>query len=309
MPQVTVLLATYNGSKYVRQMIDSVLAQDYTDFHLILSDDSSKDDTPQILEEYAQTHPDKITHYRSGIRFGNAQNHFMHLLAQFHDTPYIMFCDQDDIWHPDKISKTLKKMQQIEKPGLPALVHTDLRVVDSRLNQLDASFIHFSKLNGNRLSLRQLLVQNVVTGCTVMLNKPLAELSCSHMPEEKILMHDWWLALIAAAFGSIGYLDEPTIDYRQHGNNVVGAKNTRSLSYILKKIRNDGVKTAMSQTYEQAKAFGSCFAAILNEQDKQLVQNFAAIADKNGICRRINFIKYGFFKYGIQRIIAQFIWG
>ena len=143
----------------------------------------------------------------------------------------------------------------------------------------------------------------------IVLNKPLAELSCSHMPEEKILMHDWWLALIAAAFGSIGYLDEPTIDYRQHGNNVVGAKNTRSLSYILKKIRNDGVKTAMSQTYEQAKAFGSCFAAILNEQDKQLVQNFAAIADKNGICRRINFIKYGFFKYGIQRIIAQFIWG
>lgn len=309
MPQITVLLATYNGSKYVRQMIDSVLAQDYDDFHLVLSDDGSKDDTASVLEAYAQAYPQRITHYRSGLRFGNAQDHFMHLLQQFHETPYIMFCDQDDYWHTNKITKTLKKMQEIEKANLPAVVHTDLRVVDGQLQLMDPSFMHFSKLKGHRLALHQLLVQNVVTGCTMMLNRELALLACDHMPTDKILMHDWWLALIAAAMGVTGYLNEPTIDYRQHGNNVVGAKNTRSAAYILKKIKNDGVKSAMAQTYRQAKVFDDCFGAMLSAPARKAVQAYAAMAGQNGLLRRICYIKYGFWKCGLQRIVAQLIWG
>lgn len=309
MSRITVLLATYNGSKYIRQMVDSVLAQDYTDFHLVLSDDGSKDDTAEILEIYACQHPDRITHYRSGLRFGNAQNHFMHLLQQFHDTPYIMFCDQDDYWHPDKMRKTLEKMKEIETPSHPAMVHTDLQVVDSELKQMDPSFMHFSRLQGNRLALNQLLVQNVVTGCTMMLNRALAELACNHMPEGTILMHDWWLALIAAAMGTTGYLNEATIDYRQHGNNVVGAKNTRSTSYVLNKIKNDGVRSAMAQTYAQAQVFVDCFGSMLDDKTRKTVQTYAAMADKNGIVRRICYVKHSFLKCGLQRIAAQFIWG
>lgn len=309
MSYITVLLATYNGSKYVGQMIDSVLSQDYDDFHIIVSDDGSKDNTCEILDKYAEQHPHKITHYRSGIRFGNAQDHFMHLLLQFHDSPYIMFCDQDDYWHPGKMRKTLKKMQEVEENGKPAMVHTDLRVVDGELSPMDPSFMHFSKLRGDRLALNQLLVQNVVTGCTMMLNKALAELSCRHLPQEKILMHDWWLALIAAAMGTTGYLNEATIDYRQHGNNVVGAKNTRSVAYILKKIKNDGVRSAMAQTYAQAKVFDDCFGAMLDEKSRKTVQSYAAMANKNGFARRIGYMKHGFLKCGIQRIIAQLIWG
>lgn len=309
MNRITVLLATYNGSKYVRQMIDSVLAQDCADFHLILSDDGSKDDTREILDEYADKYPDKVTHYRSGTRFGNAQNHFMHLLLQFHDTPYIMFCDQDDYWHPDKIRKTLEKMQEVEESGKPAMVHTDLRVVDGNLEQMDPSFMHFSKLQGHRLALNQLLVQNVVTGCTMMLNRELAELACKHLPQGEILMHDWWLALIAAAMGTTGYLNEATIDYRQHGNNVVGAKNTRSVAYILKKIKNDGVQTAMAQTYAQAKVFDDCFGSMLDDNARKTVQCYAAMVNKNGFARRAGYISNGFLKSGIQRIVAQFIWG
>ena len=309
MCQVTVLLATYNGSKYIRQMIDSVLAQDYRDLRIILSDDGSKDETPTILAEYAERFPDRVVHYRSGLCFGNAQGHFMHLLKKFHDAPYIMFCDQDDVWHPDKVTKTLRKMKEIEKPGIAALVHTDLRVVDGGLGEMDSSFMHYSKLRGDRLQLNKLLVQNVVTGCTMLINKALADLACSHMPESKILMHDWWLALIAAAMGTTGYLDEATIDYRQHGNNVVGAKNTRSFSYILGKLKNASVKNAMLQTYAQAKAFNDCFGLLLSEENRQLVELYAAGADKNGLARRMVFLKYGFLKYGLHRIAAQLIWG
>ena len=309
MPRITVLLATYNGSKYVRQMIDSVLAQDFEDFHLVLSDDCSKDDTPAILAEYAAKYPNKITHYRSGLRFGNAQNHFLHLLQRFHDTPYIMFCDQDDYWHPDKLAKTLSLMCITEKSGAPALVHTDLRVVDGDLAQMDPSFMHFSKLRGDRLALRQLLVQNVVTGCTMMVNRSLAELACSRLPEAGILMHDWYLALVAAAMGSISYLDDATIDYRQHGNNTVGAKNTRSLSYIMKKVKNDGVRTAMEQTYAQAATFLDCFGPQLDARSREIVAAYATIGKQGYFARRFTFLKYGFWKCGLQRIVAQLIWG
>lgn len=309
MSQITVLLATYNGSKYVRQMIDSVLAQDYGDFHLVLSDDGSKDDTLQILEEYAGKYPQKVTHYRSGMRFGNAQDHFMHLLDQFHETSYIMFCDQDDYWHPDKMRKTLEKMQQIEKAGLPAMVHTDLRVVDGDLNQMDPSFMHFSKLRGDRLALNQLLVQNVVTGCTMMINKELADLACSRMPKEPILMHDWWLALIASAMGTTGYLDEATIDYRQHGNNVVGAKNTRSVKYIANKLRENKIRTAMEQTYAQAAVFESCFADVLGAESMMVVRAYAGLCHRGFLGRRMAFVKNEFYKIGISRILGQMLFG
>lgn len=309
MNQITVLMATYNGSSYVREMIDSVLAQDYTDFRLVLSDDCSKDDTAQILEEYAQKYPNRVTHYRSGLRFGNAQSHFMYLLQHFHDTPYMMFCDQDDYWHPDKMSKTFRKMQEIEKEGMPAMVHTDLRVVDGGLKEMDPSFMHFSKLRGDRLALNQLLVQNVVTGCTMMVNRNLAELASDHLPEGKMLMHDWWLAMIAAAMGTAGYLNEATIDYRQHGNNVVGAKNTRSLGYIAQKIKNDGVRQAMASTYEQARLFANSFGSVLDDRTREVVEGYAAIKDKKGLNRRLAFLRRGYLKCGIQRIAAQMIWG
>jgi len=310
MYQVQILLATYNGEKYIAQMLDSILAQRFTDWHLIVSDDMSKDSTADILQEYALKYPQRITFYRSGMRFGNAQNHFMHLLEKFHDAAYIMFCDQDDVWHTDKIEKTVKKMREVENgDDVATLVHTDLRVVDANMQCMDPSFLHFSKLNGNRMKLNHLLVQNVATGCTMMLNHALVDLVLDHKPEGKILMHDWWIALTAAALGKIGFLDEATMDYRQHGNNVVGAKNTRDLSYILKKIQNDGVKRAMQETYKQARVFEETFSDMLCEENRVMVHTYASLAECGFLRRRMIFAKYRFWKNGIQRIAAQIIWG
>ena len=308
MSTVRILLATYNGEKYIGDMIESILAQSFTDWQLVLSDDQSKDHTVSILEEYAAKYPDRIMHYRSGLHFGNAQGHFLHLLNQFPDAPYIMFCDQDDIWHNDKVSATLQKMKEIEKSGVPALVHTDLRVVDGQLQEMHPSFLAYSGISGERMELKQLLVQNVVTGCTMMLNRPMAELANAHMPAGKILMHDWWLALIGAAMGTVGFLNQPTIDYRQHGNNTVGAKDTKSLSYILKKIRNDGVRKAMEDTYDQAEIFLEAFGDLMAPEQRQVVADYAALKNRSAMGRRLAFVKGGFYKYGLQRIIAQFIW-
>ena len=161
---VYILLASYNGHAYIREQIESLLTQSYPFVKIVLSDDGSSDGTDKILDEYAEKHPDKVTHYRSGERFGCAQNHFMHLLGAFQDAPYIMFCDQDDVWHKDKVSNTLQVMRQLENgEPVPVLVHTDLRVVDDTLQEISPSFWKHSNLDGSRLALNQLLVQPVTT--------------------------------------------------------------------------------------------------------------------------------------------------
>lgn len=310
MNTVYILLAAYNGQKYIGEMIDSVLSQDYTDWHLVLSDDSSSDNTFSVLESYAEKYPEKITHYKSGKRFGNAQNHFMHLLERYADAPYIMFCDQDDVWHKDKISKTLAKMKEIEKdPAVPAMVHTDLRVVDGDLNVISESFCEYSKLNGHRLKLNLLLAQNVVTGCTMMLNGALARKASQTSSGKDMLMHDWWLALIASVYGQTGFLDEATIDYRQHGDNVVGAKNIRSVGYILRKIAGNEARQAIKQTFAQAKALYDCFGDSINADEKEILKQYASLEGDGWLKRRCKYIKYGFYKCGFIRVIGQMIWG
>ena len=99
-----ILMATYNGERFVRQQLDSLLAQDDDRWHLTVSDDGSTDSTPQILDEYAAAHPDKITRHISGKRFGNARDHFFHLMETC-DAPYMLFSDQDDVWYPGKVRK------------------------------------------------------------------------------------------------------------------------------------------------------------------------------------------------------------
>ena len=141
--KVVILLAAYNGAAYLPEMIESLLAQDTDDIRLVLSDDHSKDETPALLADYAARFPGKIVYHDSGLRFGSAQKHFMYLLSRFGDSaPYFMFCDQDDVWHRDKVRKTLALMKKTEtEEKRPTLVHTDLRVVDQGLRGMAPSFL------------------------------------------------------------------------------------------------------------------------------------------------------------------------
>lgn len=306
-PTVCILLATYNGCAYIRQMIDSVLAQDYPCIQLVLSDDGSSDGTQFILEEYVEKYPEKVMFYKSGQRFGNAGKHFMHLLKQFCDSPYIMFCDQDDVWHKDKIRKTLLKMQQVERgEAIPAMVHTDLRVVDSELQEINSSFWRHSNLDGSRLALNQLLVQNVVTGCTMMINRPLAELACRETPDEMI-MHDWWLALLAAACGKADFIAERTIDYRQHGNNSVGAKDVRSKEYLWYRLRSKSMRNALKDNAKQAEALLQHYKEVLKSEQIEVIQAFIKAQKASFFRRNHLYIKYGLLKYGVVRKTAQLL--
>lgn len=316
MSRVTILLAAYKGNEYAGAMIDSILAQDCDDWELVLSDDGGF--TEELLADYAARYPDRIRHHRSGQRFGSAQKHFLHLMKEYRNADYLMFCDQDDVWHPDKVRKTLAAMQAAEQAARaesreenapPVLVHTDLRVVDGELRTLDESFMHYSRLDGTRLALNELLIQNVVTGCTLMINRPLTRLALEGAGEEKMLMHDWWIALCAAAFGRGVFLPEATIDYRQHGGNVVGAKNPMNPAYLKSRLSGGAIKKALKDTSAQAEAFLKVYGDRMSPQQRELVGTYAKLPSMGKCARLRSYSRYGFWKKDLGRRAAQMIWG
>lgn len=308
-PQIHILLAAYNGAAHLRAQLDSLLAQDYTDFQVIVSDDGSSDETPLILDEYAAAHPARIVLYRSGRRFGSAQSHFWHLMEAFSDTPYLMFCDQDDIWHPNKIRVTMEQMRHLDTdPAVPCLVHTDLRVVSGDLQEIAPSFLRYSGLDGENITFNRLLVQNVVTGCTVLINRSLAKLALSAPREKDMQMHDWWLALLASACGLIAYVPRATIDYRQHGTNAVGAKNARNLGYILGRLRGGSARAAYWRCVLQARALLRAYDHVLPSAEKQLCRAFAESPDRCKASRLSLYYRCHLFKPTLPRAVGQILY-
>lgn len=273
-----ILMATYNGERFVRQQLDSLLAQDDDRWHLTVSDDGSTDSTPQILDEYAAAHPDKITRHISGTRFGNARDHFFHLMETC-DAPYMLFCDQDDVWYPGKVRTTLDALIRTqEKHGAdtPVLVFTDQTPVDVNLSPIAPSLMRYQQQDASVIDYRRILLQNIVTGCATGINRALAQRSARLQNRADTIMHDWWVGVVAAKFGQLVYLDESTMAYRQHGSNSVGAKDVGSLSHVIEKLSHlDKLKKTIAQKKRQAQAFADTYANELSEEDIAFLRQLA----------------------------------
>ncbi len=216
--KVAILLSTYNGAEYLNEQIESIEQQTYVNWQLYIRDDGSKDQTTKIIQQYQQR--DSRIHFlnKGHIENVGVKRSFMNLLANT-QADYYMFCDQDDVWLTEKVAWTLTEMQQNERSAVPCLVHTDLMVVDQ---DLKAQRVMFGR--DFQDAFRDVLYSNSVTGCTIMLNEALRQILLQQSFDwQRIVMHDWWFALVAAAFGDIYYLAKPTILYRQHGDNTFGA--------------------------------------------------------------------------------------
>lgn len=224
---IYILLATYNGEKYIREQLESLLGQTYQDWILWIHDDGSKDATLNIIKEYEEKLPNKIKFLNDGLRCCGAKQNFTHLLSSIDDNfNYIMFCDQDDVWLENKIEITLNKMIEVENrnQNKPIIIHTDLKVVDEGLNTIADSYFIYQKIKPQwSKDFNISLVQNSVTGCTMMINKKAKEIS---LPiGNNAIMHDWWILLkVLQNNGVVEYIDKPTILYRQHSFNDTGAK-------------------------------------------------------------------------------------
>jgi len=227
-------MSTYNGADFLEAQIDSILGQSYPDFRLLIRDDGSNDGTETIINQYASEDSRII---RITTESGNlgAPASFMSLIASS-EAPFFMLSDQDDVWLPEKISKTLVKMDElIERYGeeTPLAVFTDLSVVDEKLGVIDASFWHYQKLDPDIcLSWTKILAQNVATGCTLMANAAARSAVLPFTLGE--MMHDHWIAANVARRGAIDYIPDQTVLYRQHSRNLEGVKNF-GLKYMFSK--------------------------------------------------------------------------
>jgi GT2 family glycosyltransferase len=220
-------MSTYNGARFVAEQIESIRRQSLTGWSLIVRDDGSSDDTVRIVESLA-TRDSRIRFLRDDRGNVGPAASYGNLLDQAtgYDPDYVALADQDDIWYPDKLERELDHLQKREREigtAVPLLVHSDLSVVGEDLRPIHASFLAFQRLRHvDRWPLGTLLVQNFVTGCTVLINRALLRVAVP-LPAV-ILMHDWWLALCAAAFGEVRFLPGSTVLYRQHGNNALGSR-------------------------------------------------------------------------------------
>lgn len=302
---VDILLATYNGFSFVASQIDSILSQTHKDFRLIIRDDASKDSTRKVLEAYANRYPEIITLLPSDESLGVKGN--FSCLMQHSTSDYIMFADQDDLWEEGKIAKTLERMKELEQQSLadtPLLVHTDLRVVDRNLNILSSSFWKYGKIDPSRgQSLNRLLMQNVVTGCTMMINRPLLLLAFP-IPENAA-MHDWWLALVAAAFGRIEALWEPTLMYRQHGGNALGAQKFLSLGYFKKGMERMSRPEFEKQAH--VNALLDRYPNYLSIDQKQMLNAYKKLPSAYLFEKVFLILRYRFFKMGFLRNMVNIL--
>lgn len=233
MKRIAVLLAAYNGEKYIRRLIDSLCQQSLRNFTIYIHDDGSLDSTMEIINSYN----DERIHLLHDTQHGRgAKGSFIWLLENV-EADYYMFCDQDDFWLPHKIEQSVYKMEVLEKdhPDIPICLHTDLAVVDANCNIIEKSLWELSKVKPSILENKDYIqVFNCVTGCTMIFNQKAKE--CSLPFNEISPMHDFWVAYSTLANGGIlSHLPYSTVLYCQHGDNEVGA-NDVGIKYIFNKL-------------------------------------------------------------------------
>lgn len=305
---VTILLAAYNGEKYISEQLDSIWGQSFRDIRLVVSDDASQDRTWEILQEYKKRFPDRMTILRHEKPTGSANANFFQLMRDYQDE-YLMLCDQDDVWCVDKVETSLRKIQELEKihrKTTPLLAYTDMTVVDENLNIISESFREAMNADFTRSELNQIVVQNTMAGCTAIYNRALAEKIIGE--PAYMVMHDWWLLLIAGAFGRMESMREQTMLYRQHSSNVMGAKDVRTFVYKLHKVlRGEDIKIALEETYRQAESFLSLYRDQLSEKQIRVLEMYADLPNENKINKWVTLYRGKFWKNGAARKAGQML--
>lgn len=231
--KIQILMSTYNGSRYIRTQLDSIIAQNIVNKELLIRDDGSTDDTVAIIEEYQRKYS-WICYYKE--KNIGVQKSFFDLLKQADSSAdYIAFADQDDEWLPDKLKRAVGVLENKDHP-IPLLYCSNKIITDENLRPVHVTVTSPVK----KTSFGNALVQNICTGCTAVINKSLLRILQENMPQniDKVIMHDWWLYLTATCFGEVYYDQDSYIRYRQHGSNASGAimNRRRLLCYRIKQL-------------------------------------------------------------------------
>ena len=298
LPNLEVVLATWNGARHLDELLLSIRTQSCRPKRLLVRDDGSSDHTREIIKEFASRWPGWLIELPPKSRLGSNRN-FEALLSESR-APFVALADQDDRWDPLKLKILMETMQAttaIYPAQTPLLVHSDLRLIDAEGLPLGPSFLRYQRLNPRRDSPNALALQNVVTGCSCLLNRSLINMALP-LPKE-VVQHDHWLALIAACKGQILFIQQPLLDYRLHQGNAVGAIGT-GRTYFQERLLSwggqQGPRRRLKNCLHQAQALN----ARLGDQELAITQFQAGTP-----IQRLNLIAKGkLHKSGLIRQLA-----
>ncbi|MBF6648530.1 glycosyltransferase family 2 protein [Methylobacter sp. BlB1] len=277
MNEVYVILSTYNGERFLSEQLESILAQQSVSIKLYIRDDGSSDGTRAILASFAQSHAHIEVEYGDNI---GVINSFFALLRKIPpDAEFVAFADQDDIWLPDKLIRAVDRLKDASEPVMYCSCY---KAVDE-----NGDFLWQSLPPEKEISFKNAIVQNITTGCTVVMNGSLLTALKIHQVNTKnLIMHDWWVYLVAVCFGQVIYDREPSMLYRQHGGNVVGAKNGFAL--WLGRIKRFFLYRKKNSRIAQAREFLERYKSDLSTEDSHLISAFLAYRQA-GLLKRIRY--------------------
>jgi glycosyltransferase involved in cell wall biosynthesis len=275
--RVNVLVTTYNGAQFLREQLESIEVQTWPEICVTIRDDGSTDETTELLEAWAagRSHVTVL----GGSRLGVTKN-FLTLLAHpDEESDYFAFADQDDVWLPDKVERAVSALR-LCRADEPTMYCTRLEYADERLRHLGYTSVP------KRLGFANALVENIATGCTMVMNRCARELVCEKLPD-RALIHDWWCYLVVSAFGKVIYDERPSIRYRQHENNLTGGTPSRMELFMRRSLRFLRYEKGRPLVSDQAAEFNRCFGDRLGEQDREILERFLSI--RGGLKERISY--------------------
>ena len=273
---ISVVIATYNGERFLAEQIDSILSQEYPIDEIIICDDNSTDNTHNILDYYQSK--GKIKWVKNETRLGVIGN-FKKAASMARENNYIAFSDQDDIWLPHKIKTQIKMLSTLEYKNyknIPALVYSNLTLVNQSGDCINKSFWNEINHDNHKHCLSTILFGNFITGCTILMNNKMLD-KFLEMPDQGIL-HDYWLGLISFTFGKSLGIPESLVLYRQHTSNVTYDISKVKLSKNT--LRLNGIKNILKKNtylYEELKIAGifkTTFESKLTKRQKALFTIF-----------------------------------
>ncbi len=263
-PKVIICMSTYNGEKYVKEQIESLLNQTYKNLEIYVRDDGSKDNTINILEEYEKNN--KI-HFIKGNNVGVVKSFYECLKEAYDNAEYFAYCDQDDKWHKDKIERAISKLKK-ENQEQPTLYFSEFNYCDENLN-----FVNKSNLNKKSASFENSIVECISFGIVEVFNKKLA-MKILESGTENICFHDWWAYMISAGLGKVIYDDTATVEYRRTGSNV-SPSGKAGINLQIYRIKKFVFGKYFKNIRLQINKFQNLYNNELKEENKKIVNLFS----------------------------------
>lgn len=275
--KVHILLPTYNGQRFLAELLASISAQTYSNIYFSIRDDGSSDGTCSVLSEWAAGRSNVSLH--RGENLGVTNSFFYLLRNAAPECEYYAFCDQDDVWLPDKVERAARTLESCDL-NTPAIYCSRVEYVDENLRHLG-----FSRIP-KRIGFANALVENVAPGCTMVMNRKARTLICERLPQ-MTAPYDWWCYLVISALGKVFYDDEPNIKYRQHAMNVTGAASNRLELFRRRFNRFLQPSSGARLLSNQAVEFQRCFADLVSPRDKNVLERFLSV--RGGLRDRISY--------------------